>query len=191
MAQRGYGGTVATSAATKRHVHEGETTADRQSSYFGKWNGKGLHDWEGVQKVIVRDGYFITEVREDPATGVRRVTIGRSGVDPRTHLPVSGTSSTTVYPKDMTAAEIDAAGEQAFREAQNGAAGTVWEPYSTKRKADGSPADGFFEATVQAPKGTPIRIQGWFKEEATGDRTISSHAPRYDKRWAVVGAESW
>lgn len=65
------------------------------------------------------------------------------------------------------------------------------EPYGTKQRKDGSPADGYFEATVSGPDGVPLRIQGWFKETVTGRKEITSHAPRYDDAWPLATKEEW
>jgi hypothetical protein len=59
-------------------------------------------------------------------------------------------------------------------------------------RADGTPADGFFEATVRV--GSPardVKIQGWFKEAPDGSKIISSHAPAFDKNWPSVALENY
>jgi hypothetical protein len=97
-----------------------------------------------------------------------------------------------IYPKDLTAAEIDAAGEAAFKSALRRDAGTKLDPIGTMQKADGSPADGFFEATVRA--GDPprdVKIQGWYKKSPDGTDMITSHAPACKKDWPTIPEESY
>ncbi len=185
------GETSLTTKATHEHVHQGGTETDPQSPYRGKWDGKGIHDWDSLQARCQQDGYNITEVTVDPDTGVRRVEIERVGIDPRTNEQVTGKIKKTVYPPEMSPAEIDAAGEQALRAAQSREANTKFEPFGTKTRKDGTPADGYFEADVPGSDGRRIRVQGWFKENPDGTRTISSHAPRYDKNWPILPPEDW
>ena len=173
--------------AGRKHVHEGGVVTDPKSPYLGKWDGGGIHDWEALEKVCARDGYRIKKVVEDPSSGVRRATVERVGVDPRTKLPVTGTVTKTIYPKRLTPAQIDAAGESAFEAALHKQSGTKLDPVGTKIKRDGSPADGFFEATVKA--GDPprdLRIQGWYSQTPKGEKVITSHAPVYEKTWPTV-----
>ena len=166
-----------------------------QSAYNGKWDGTGIHSWEGLQARCQKDGFKIVEVKQDPATGVRRVTVERSGKDPRSGKDVSGRITKTIYPPKLSAQEIDAAGEQAFQAALRGDPGTKLTPFGANKKADGSDADGYFDAVVRAPGGQMIRIQGWFKEhrDASGriTRTISSHTPAYDKNWPATPPADW
>jgi hypothetical protein len=59
-------------------------------------------------------------------------------------------------------------------------------------RADGSPADGFFEATVAV--GSPprsVKIQGWFKETPDGTKVITSHAPAFNKSWPNVAPKDY
>jgi hypothetical protein len=128
-------------------------------------------------------------VREDPSSGIRRVTIERIGKDPKTGAEVKGTIKKTIYPKKMSPAEIDAAGEVALAKAEAGEPGTKFDPYGKKLKADRTPADGYFEADVGTPAGT-IRVQGWYKEAGAG-KVISSHAPRFETTWPTVKAEDY
>ena len=116
----------------------------------------------------------------------------RIGVHPKTRLPVTGTIKKTIYPKDLTAADIDQAGADALKSAVGKAPGTKLDPFGAKQRADGSPADGFFEATVKI--GSPprdVKIQGWFKETPDGSKVISSHAPVYDKTWPTLAPRSY
>jgi Bacterial EndoU nuclease len=178
---------AAAEQAGKEHVHEGGIETDPQSPYRGKWDGGGIHDWDGLKRVCDRDGYRIKSVAQDPKTSVRRVTVERRGIDPRTKSAVTGDIKKTIYPKDLTPAQIDQAGADAFKAAQDKVPHSKLDPVGTKMKKDGTPADGFFEATVTA--GDPpreIKIQGWYKETPTGDKVITSHAPAFDKSWPVV-----
>jgi len=118
--------------------------------------------------------------------------VERVGVDPNTTLPVTGTVKKTIYPKNLTPAQIDQAGDAALKAAASKEPGTKLDPFGAKPRADGSPADGFFEATVRV--GSPprdVKIQGWFKETADGSKVISSHAPVYDKTWPSLARESY
>lgn len=93
----------------------------------------------------------------------------------------------TIYPKRLSAAQIDAAGESALEAALKGDSGTKLQPPGTKLKRDGTPADGFFEATVRA--GEPsrdIRIQGWYKRAPDGGKAVTSHTPVYQDNWPAV-----
>jgi hypothetical protein len=178
--------------AAKGHVHQGGIEADPQSPYCGKWNGSGVHDWDELEAICARDGYRIKSVTEDPVTGARRVEVERTGVDPKTKAPVTGTIKKTIYPKDLTAAQIDGAGDLALRSAINKEPGAKLDPYGSKTRADGSPADGFFEAAVNV--GSPprsVKIQGWFKETSDGTKVITSHAPAYDKSWPKVAPKDY
>ena len=62
----------------------------------------------------------------------------RVGVDPKTKAPVTGTVKKTIYPKDLTPAQIDQAGELALKSAVAKEPGAKLDPYGTKLKADGS-----------------------------------------------------
>jgi hypothetical protein len=119
------------------------------------------------------------------------VTIVRAGIDPRTGAMVRGTIRKTVYPPGMSPAEIDAAGEQALRQAGAGAPGSTFEPFGTHSRVDGSPADGYFEAVVPGLEGEPMRVQGWFAELPDGTLSITSHAPVFDKSWPPLPASEW
>lgn len=180
-----------TSEATREHVHKGGTEADPRSPYHGKWDGKGIHEWDELVQRCKKDGYEIKSVAEDPKTGVRRVTIERIGIDPKNKAEVRGTIKKTIYPKSMDAKQIDLAGERALEQAIQKAEGTKLEPYGTKKRADGTPADGYFEATTDRPKGEPLRVQGWFAEGKDGKKTISSHAPRFDNNWPKILEKHW
>ena len=70
--------------------------------------------------------------------------------------------------------------------------GRKLDAYGSKLRADGRPADGFFEATVTV--GTPprsVKIQGWFKEASDGTKVITSHAPAFDKSWPKVAPKDY
>lgn len=178
--------------AAKEHVHRGGIEENPQSPYYGKWDGGGVHDWHELEAICERDGYRIRSVTEDPATGVRRAEIERIGIDPKTKAPVSGTVKKTIYPKELPAAQIDEAGETALKAAVGKQSGSKLEPYGAKLKIDGTPADGFFEATVKI--GSPprdVRIQGWFKEASDGTKLITSHAPAYKKNWPQIGPKDY
>ena len=193
---------LATSEETRQHIHEGGIETDVQSPYRGKWDGKGVHDWDTLQRIVARDGYRITQVSENPATGVRRVTIERPQFKPDSNgvlQPVLdsngvqrvGKIEKTIYPRDLTPGDIDAAGEAAIRAALSGDANTkVDQPDPTNPKKDGTPKDGYFEATVtigNPPR--PVRIQGWWKTGANGNPEITSHAPMRppkDAPWPTV-----
>lgn len=180
-----------TSDATRQHVHKGGTVTDPQSPYFGKWDGGGIHDWDGLVSRCAEDGFRVLEVAEDPASGVRRVKVERRGINPRDQLPISGKFKKTVYPKNMSAEQIDLAGEEALQRAMQGAEGTKFEPPSGKVRRNGSQADGYFEAEVLTPSGQPVRIQGWFSETPDGQRIISSHAPCYKETWPQLPQAEW
>jgi hypothetical protein len=178
--------------AAKEHVHKGGIEADSQSPYYGKWDGSGVHDWDELEAICARDGYRIKSVTEDPVTSARRVEVERTGVDPKTKAPATGTIKKTIYPKDFPAAQIDEAGDLALKSAVNKEPGTKLDPYGSKTRADGSPADGFFEAAVKV--GSPprsVKIQGWFKETSDGTKVITSHAPAYDKSWPKVAPKDY
>lgn len=173
--------------AAKRHVHKGELETNPQSPYHGKWSGGGVHIWEELLAICKRDGFRIKHVIEDPKTGVRRVEVERTGIDPKTKLPVTGTIKKTLYPKDFTPSHIDAAGESALQAASKKMPGTKLDPPGLKLKKDGTPVDGFFEATVKG--GVPpreVKVQGWYKELPGGTKVITSHAPAFDKSWPAV-----
>lgn len=180
-----------TSADTQQHVHEGGTVTDPSSPYQGKWDGSGIHSWQGIKARADKDGFTITAVKEDPLTGARRVTVKRTGLDPKTQKPVSGEVSKTVYPPSLQPREIDALAEAAFQKALAGGADTKLEPFGTKMRKDGTPADGFFEASVTLPNGHDLRIQGWFKQKADGTYEISSHAPRNNREWPSLSEDKW
>jgi hypothetical protein len=161
-----------TSGSTREHVHQGGTEMNPQSPYKGKWDGSGVHDWDGLVERCKKDGFTIKEVTQDPVTGVRRTVIERTGIDPRTGAEVRGTIKKTMYPKDMKGSAIDAAGDQALTNALKGEPGTKFEPFGTKTRSDGvTPADGYFEATVPDSRGGALRVQGWFKENLDGTKT--------------------
>ena len=181
----------ATTDATKQHVHEGGRVTTIQSPYHGRWDGSGIHSWEALVKRCKADGFEIVEVKLDPATGIRRATIERVGKDPKTGQVVKGRFKKTIYPKKMSPTAIDAAAEGALQQAVAKKPNTMLEPYGTKQRKDGGPADGYFEATVNGPDGVSLRIQGWFKETPTGRKEITSHAPRYDDAWPVAPREEW
>ncbi|ACY13533.1 SH3 domain-containing protein [Haliangium ochraceum] len=178
-----------TSEKTQQHVHEGETVNDPQSPYHGKWNGKGIHSWEGLQARTAKDGYKILEVLEDPATGVRRVTIQRRGIDPKTGEEVTGKIKKTIYPKQLSPSEINAAGEAALRSAETGKPNTKFYDYGTEVKADGTPGNGYFNAEVETTAGA-LRVEGWFKETG-GGKEIISHTPTFDKKWPIISPEKY
>jgi hypothetical protein len=178
--------------AAKEHVHKGEIEVDPQSPYHGKWDGSGVHDWDELEAICKRDGYRIKSVTEDPATGARRVEVERTGIDPKTKAPVTGTIKKTIYPKELTAAQIDEAGELALKSAVDHEPGTKLDPYGSKLRADGSPADGFFESTVKI--GAPprsVKVQGWFKQLADGTKVITSHAPAFDRAWPSLAPKDY
>jgi hypothetical protein len=105
---------------------------------------------------------------------------------------VRGIIEKTIYPKRLTATEIDAVGESAFEAALKREPGTKLDPIGAKLKRDGTPADGFFEATVKA--GEPphdVKIQGWYKETSLGQKIITSHTPVYQEDWPVVSPEDY
>ena len=183
---------TATTPSTKTHVHEGEIERDPQSPYFGKWNGKGLHDWEGVKAACDRDGFKILKVKEDPVTGIRRVEIERSGVFPKTKAPIKGVMEKTIYPKSVKPAEMDAAAESALEAATSKQPETDFKPYGEKLKRDKTPVDGYFKAKVKV--GDPPRemtIEGWFKQAPDGTKTITSHAPRYSESWPELDPKDY
>jgi len=178
--------------AAKEHVHKGGIEADAQSPYHGKWDGSGVHDWDELEAICARDGYRIKSVTEDPVTGARRVEVERIGVDPKMGTPVTGTVKKTIYPKDLPPAQIDEAGDLALKSAISKEPGSKLDPYGSKLRADGSPADGFFEATVAV--GSPprsVKIQGWFKETPDGTKVITSHAPAFNKSWPNVAPKDY
>lgn len=154
-------------------------------------NGKGIHNWKNLQHRCSQDGYNIEQVTYDPDTGVRRVVIERVGIDPRTGNEVRGRIKKTIYPPDMTSQKIDTAGDTAFQSALTGEPDTKIEPFGTKTRRDGSPADGYFEATITDADGNPLRVQGWFRENPDGTKVITSHAPRFDKNWPELPTEDW
>jgi hypothetical protein len=87
---------------------------------------------------------------------------------------------------------MTAAGDLALKSAVNKEPGTKLDPFGSKTKADGSPADGFFEAAVKV--GSPprsVKIQGWFKETSDGTKVITSHAPAYEKSWPKVAPKDY
>jgi hypothetical protein len=111
------------------------------------------------------------------------VEIERVGKDPKTGAVVTGKITKTIYPKDLSSAEIDAAGDAAFKAALEKQPGSKLDAFGSKLKKDGTPADGAFEATIRV--GNPPRdltIQGWFKQAPDGTKTISSHAPASKRR---------
>jgi hypothetical protein len=176
----------------KEHVHVGGIVSDVQSPYFGKWDGSGIHDWDGLVAMCKRDGFTIKNVTEDPATGVRRVSVERTGAHPKTGAAVKGSVEKTIYPKRLTPAEIDTAGETAFTSALNREPGTKLDLFGSKLRRDGTPADGYFEAVVTV--GDPprnIKIQGWYKESSTGKKSITSHTPVFEKTWPNVDPGSY
>jgi len=180
-----------TSTETVRHLYSGETEKDPQSPYAGKWDGSGIHEWQAVVDRCAQDGYKILQVKQDPITGTRRVTIKRVGTDPKTGKQVSGNISKTIYPKQYSRAEINSAGDQALDAAANRATDTTFTPYNTNKKRDGNPADGYFEASVAMSDGNSLRVQGWFKELPGGQKIITSHASRFDKSWPTVSQSEW
>ena len=182
-----------TSSSTTQHVHEGGTVTNPQSPYLGKWDGKGIHSWDGLVKRCQADGYTIKKVTHDPKTGVRRVEIQKKGVDPRTGDTVSGTIKKTIYPKKYTQKQVDDLGENAFQAAQQSDSKTKFElpGHNGKMKKDGTPADGYFEATVSGPDGAQITLQGWFKQSSPGKYEITSHAPRFSKDWPDLPSGQW
>lgn len=91
----------------------------------------------------------------------------------------------------MTPQDIDAAGDRALQDAVAGRPGTEIEPFGTNTRVDGTPAAGYFEGTVSSPSGKPVRVQGWFRENADGSKVISSHAPRFDRSWPSVPPTDW
>lgn len=144
-----------------------------------------MHDWDELQAICVRDGYRIKSVTEDPVTGARRVEVERTGVGPKTKAPVTGTIKQTIYPKDLTAAQTDEAGDLALKSAANKEPGTKLDPAGSKTKADGSPADGFFEAAVKVDSPPrSVKIQGWLKEtrEPPGIRWVLGPCRRHHDR---------
>jgi hypothetical protein len=171
-------------AKGQNHVHEGEIMLDSQSPYHQKWSDKGLHTWEGVERVCRRDGFTVEQVTEDPATGVRRISIRRSATHPKTKKPVSGITKKTLYPKDLTRDQIDALGESALESAVQNKLGTTL-------KQRGS-TEGEFSAIVNV--GNPPRtfeIVGWYKVMSNGTRVLSSHAPKYDKNWPLIAPKDY
>ncbi|MEO7731335.1 MAG: DUF4157 domain-containing protein [Kofleriaceae bacterium] len=183
---------TAAEAAAKEHVHEGGIEGDPQSPYYGKWDGGGIHDWDALEAICKRDGYRIKKVTEDPTTGARRVEVERIGIDPKTKAPITGTVKKTIYPRDLTPAQIDQAGDLALKSAVAKEPGAKLDPYGSKLKADGAPADGFFEATVNV--GAPprnVKIQGWFKELANGTKVITSNAPANNKTWPALAPKDY
>ena len=182
-----------TSSATTQHVHEGGTVTNIQSPYLGKWDGKGIHSWDGLVKRCQADGYTIKKVSHDSKTGVRRVLIEKLGTDPRTGLPVTGTIKKTIYPKQYTPKQVDELGESAFQAAKQGDSKTKFElpGHNGKMKKDGTPADGYFEATAAGPDGAEIMLQGWFKESSPGKYEITSHAPCSKKDWPELSSGQW
>jgi hypothetical protein len=188
-------GKATTTKATQEHVHEGGTVKDPQSPYNGKWDGGGLHNWDGLQARIKKDGFKIEKVTEDPVTGTREVTVERVGKHPKTGAEVKGKVTKTVYPKKMKRAEIDAAGERALQDSLNGAPNTKLDmPGAKGTKSDGTPVDGYFEATVPTGHGDSLRVQGWFKKNADGTFEVTSHAPTKPPKkapWPTKPENQW
>jgi hypothetical protein len=180
--------------STKDHVFQGGTVNDPQSPYNGKWDGSGLHEWDSMQSRAAKDGFTVKDVKEDPVTGVRQVTIERSGTDPKTGKPVNGKVIKTVYPKEMSKDQINAAAEQALSDALNNKAGSTLETPGTKTKADGSPADGYFKSEVTTEDGKPLTVEGWYKTKPDGTPEITSHAPKKPGKttpWPSKPEEDW
>jgi hypothetical protein len=180
-----------TDDATRQHVHQGEIETAPNSPYRKKWNKQGLHDWDGLVKRCLEDGYEILDVIEDPVTGVRRVKIRRHGIDPKTKQPVSGVFNKTIYPKKLTPDEIDELGEAAYHSAVKGDDGTRLTDPGASMKRDGTPVDGYFSATVTMPDGAPIQVEGWFKTGTDGKPVITSHAPAYKNDWPSLPSSDW
>ncbi|WP_395840507.1 hypothetical protein [Cystobacter fuscus] len=180
-------------AKWRKHVHEGDIKLDPQSPYHQKWDGNGLHSWEGVLKVCKRDGFNVEHVIQDPVTGVRRIKLRRSGIHPKTKKPVSGLEDKTIYPKDLTLTQIDAAGEAALEAAVQKNPGTSWSPPGNTIKAGQVvPVNGYFKAQVKV--GNPPRtleIEGWYIEASNGTKIIRSHAPKYDMNWPAVAPKDY
>jgi len=182
-----------TSAATRQHVHEGGTVTSAQSPYYGKWDGSGIHSWDGLVSRVKKDGYRIKMIKTDPKTGVRRVEIQKIGVHPKTKQPVTGTIKKTIYPTKYSKAVIDEMGESVFQQARKGANGTKFDPPGAggKVKKDGTLVDGYFEGTAKGPDGAEISIQGWYKDTPNGGHEITSHAPKFSKDWPETSKANW
>ena len=172
------------SRATSEHVHEGDTDRNPRSPYYGKWNGAGIHSYEALKARCNKDDYDIEEIKQDPATGARQVTVKRFGRDPNTRNEVSETIVKTVYPKKMSQAEIDAAGEQALQLALHKGPDIGF--VVTSRKPDGTVDRAKFQASVPGPDGQMIRIEGWFTEDTPGRYRIVSHWPISRDDWPVT-----
>jgi hypothetical protein len=166
---------------------------DEQSPYHGKWSGKGAHTWETLQTIVKADGYEILEVRENPVSGVRMVTVERVGKDLKSGSQVRGkTRPKGIYPKQLTRDQIDTAAAKAFADAQQNGKSGGDPQFEPPKMHNGKQLDGSFAANVMV--GDPavkIRIMGWWKPGANGKPEITSHAPEADKTWPVVPKEKY
>ncbi|MFD1423034.1 PrsW family glutamic-type intramembrane protease [Laceyella tengchongensis] len=175
-----------TSQDTKDHVHYGDTEMRETSPYYGKWNSKGLHNWSELIKRCDNDGFKILDVKEDPITGARRVTIERSGIDVRGKT-ISNNFQKTVYPKGLSKDEIDLLGESALIKALKN------EPLTQIQSLPGN--RGSFMAKVKMKNGVELTVEGWFKELPDGSKEITTHCPAYDVKnqpsWINVDSQNW
>jgi len=154
-------GPTSISPAQLDHVARGDTAAGGPNA--GKWNVRGGGHVPG--EIIPRadaEGVPHTTTATDPVTGVSIEQFTR---------PSGVLQDKSLFPSGTTRADVDVMGNQGLHRALTGQPGTKLNPPTAPN------TNGSFTATVAAPNGHPIIIEGFYRPNAAGGFDIQSVFP--------------
>ena len=146
------------------HVAEGDTSGPN-SPNAGKWNVQPNGGGHVPGEIIPRadtEGVPHSTTATDPVSGVSIEQFTR---------PSGATTDKSLFPPGTTRADVDAMGNTGLNRALTGAPGSSLTPPTTPT------GNGKFTATVMAPNGHPIIVEGYYKPTPAGGFEIQSIYP--------------
>ena len=151
--------------ANLEHVARGDTLGPN-SPNAGKWNVRGGgHIPDEIMPRADAEGVPHSTKTTDPVSGVSIEDFTRPN---GTNTPKSE------FPPGTTRAHVDAMGTEGLNRALTGAPGSSLTPPT------GPNTNGSFTATVKAPNGHPIIIEGYYRPNATGGFELQTVYPQSD-----------
>lgn len=87
----------------------------------------------------------------------------------------------------MTEQQVNAASNQAFDDALN------FKSYAAGDSASYNVADRSFKATVTAPNGNAMHVEGYYKDLPSGQKVVVTCYPSYSAAnpWPVIPKQQW
>lgn len=160
-------GPASISPAQLDHVARGDS-ASPTSPNAGNWTVKGGGHVPG--EIIPRadgEGVPHSPRANDPVTGVSIERFTR---------PSGATTDKSLFPPGTTRAHVDTMASQGLGRALSGAPGSSFTPPPAPTATNPNP-NGTFRATVRAPNGHPIVIEGFYRPNGAGGFEIASVFP--------------